>query len=71
MTHYIDIKLFPNTNMRENFLLNQVYTAFHKRLCDLKSTDIAVSFPEYRLKLGRLFRIHGRKEALEKLEEKE
>ena len=71
MTHYIDIKLFPTKNMRENFLLNQVYTAFHKRLYDLKSTDIAVSFPEYRLKLGRLFRIHGSKEALEKLEEKE
>ncbi len=71
MTHYIDIRLFPKKEIRENVLLNQVYTAFHKRLYDLKSTDIAVSFPEYRLKLGRLFRIHGSKEALEKLEEKE
>ena len=71
MTHYLDIRLFPKKEMRENFLLNQIYTAFHKRLYDLKSTNIAVSFPEYRLKLGRLFRIHGTKEALEKLEEKE
>ncbi len=71
MTHYIDIRLFPKKEIRENVLLNQVYTAFHKRLYDLKSTDIAVSFPEYKLKLGRLFRIHGTKEALEKLEEKE
>jgi len=71
MTHYIDIRLFPKKEIRENVLLNQVYTAFHKRLYDLKSDSIGVSFPEYRLKLGRLFRIHGSKEALEKLQAKE
>ena len=71
MTHYIDIKLIPNKEIRENVLLNQVYTSFHKRLYDLKSTDIGVSFPEYRLKLGKLFRIHGTKEALEKFNEKD
>jgi CRISPR-associated endonuclease Csy4 len=71
MTHYIDIRLFPKKEIRENVLLNQVYTAFHKRLYDLKSDSIGVSFPEYRLKLGRLFRIHGSKEALEKLQVKE
>jgi len=71
MTHYIDIKLNPNKEIRENVLLNQVYSSFHKHLYDLKSNDIGVSFPNYRLKLGKLFRIHGSKEALEKLQEKE
>jgi CRISPR-associated endonuclease Csy4 len=71
MTHYIDIRLNPKKEIRENVLLNQLYTAFHKRLYDLKSDNIAVSFPEYHLKLGRLFRIHGSKEALEKLQAKE
>ena len=71
MDCYIDIKLVPNKEIRENVLLNQVYSAFHKRLYDLKSKNIAVSFPEYRLKLGRLFRIHGSKEVLEKLNEKD
>ncbi len=71
MDYYIDIKLFPKKEIRENILLNHVYTAFHKRLFDLKSTNIAISFPEYKIKLGRLFRIHGTKEALEKMEEKE
>ena len=71
MNYYIDIKLTPKKEIRENILLNQVYTVFHKRLYDLKSSDIAVSFPEYRLKLGRLFRIHGKKETLEKLQEKD
>lgn len=71
MDYYIDVKLIPNKEIRENVLLNQVYTSFHKRLYDLKSTNIAVSFPQYRLKLGRLFRIHGTKEGLERLEEKD
>jgi CRISPR-associated endonuclease Csy4 len=71
MTHYIDIKLIPKKEMRENILLNQVYTVFHKCLYDLKSDNIAISFPEYQLKLGRLFRIHGKKETLENLEAKD
>ena len=71
MTHYIDIRLMPKKEIRENVLLNQLYSAFHKRLYDLKSKSIGVSFPEYRLKLGRLFRIHGSKEDLELLEEKD
>lgn len=71
MTHYIDINLNPKKEIRENVLLNQVYSSFHKRLYDLKSNNIGVSFPHYRLKLGKLFRIHGSKEALEKLQAKE
>ena len=71
MTHYIDIKLFPNKEIRENVLLNQVYTAFHKRLYELKSDTIGVSFPEYHLKLGKLFRIHGSKDDLQILQAKE
>ena len=71
MTHYIDIRLMPKTEIRENVLLNQVYTLFHKRLYDLKATEIAVSFPEYSLKLGRLFRVHGTEEVLGMLMGKE
>ena len=71
MTYYIDIRLMPKKEIRENVLLNQVYTNFHKRLYDLKLKNIAVSFPEYRLKLGRLFRIHGSKEVLERLNSKD
>ena len=71
MTHYIDIRLTPKKEIRESVLLNQLYSAFHKRLYDLKSKSIGVSFPEYRLKLGRLFRIHGSKEDLEQLQKKD
>ena len=71
MTYYIDIRLMPSKEMRENVLLNNIYASFHKRLYDLKANDIGVSFPEYRLKLGRLFRVHGSKDSLEKLQEKD
>ncbi|MEA2029338.1 MAG: type I-F CRISPR-associated endoribonuclease Cas6/Csy4 [Campylobacterota bacterium] len=68
MDYYIDIELFPKGELRENILLNQLYTEFHKRLYDLKSSDIGVSFPRYRKKLGDVFRIHGDQESLEQLQ---
>jgi len=71
MNFYIDIKLMSNKEIRENVLLNQIYTEFHKRLYDMKATNLAVSFPNYKLKLGNIFRIHGEKEALLKLNEKD
>ncbi len=70
MDYYIDIELFPKKELRENILLNQLYTEFHNRLYDLKSISIGVSFPKYRLKLGDVFRIHGDEESLEKLQSK-
>lgn len=71
MDYYIDIELFPKKELRENILLNQLYTEFHKRLYDLKASDIGVSFPKFYKKLGDVFRIHGGKESLEKLQSKE
>lgn len=68
MDYYIDIELFPKKEFHENILLNQLYTEFHKRLFDLKATTIGVSFPNYRKKLGDVFRIHGDKKSLETLQ---
>ena len=61
MDHYIEITLIPDAEMRENVLMNKVYTKLHKRLFDLQSKDIGVSFPQYHLKLGLILRIHGTK----------
>lgn len=68
MNHYINIRILPDAEMRENVLLNKVYTKFHKALCTLEADDIGVSFPEYKIKLGRVLRIHGRAERLEELQ---
>ena len=59
MDNYIDIQIQPDTEMRENVLMNKVYTKLHKALFDLKSTGIGVSFPEYKVLLGRKIRLHG------------
>lgn len=59
MEHYIDIKLEPDAEMRENVLLNKVYTKFHKGLSSIKSKDIGISFPKYKVKLGNMIRIHS------------
>ncbi|MCH2271144.1 MAG: type I-F CRISPR-associated endoribonuclease Cas6/Csy4 [SAR324 cluster bacterium] len=68
MDFFIDIVIKPDAEMRENFLLNRVYTKFHQRLCDLASADIGVSFPEYKLKLGKKLRIHGEQHRLQEMQ---
>lgn len=64
MDYYIDIKLKPDAEIRENVLMNKVYTKLHKMLFDLNSNDIGVSFPDYKVKLGKVLRIHGTNEKL-------
>jgi len=71
MNFYIDVQINPDAEMRENVLLNKVYTKFHKALYDMKANDIAVSFPEYKVKLGRVLRIHGTEDRLQALQEKQ
>ncbi|TBR37538.1 type I-F CRISPR-associated endoribonuclease Cas6/Csy4 [Marinomonas agarivorans] len=70
MNYYIDIEIQPDNEMRENVLLNKVYTKFHKALCELKATDIGVSFPKHKILLGRVLRIHSSSNSLEKLQAK-
>lgn len=68
MQHYLDIIVNPDAEMRENVLLNKVYTKLHKRLCELKSTHLGISFPQYKILLGRLIRVHGTAQAIQKLQ---
>jgi len=68
MDYFIDVKIKPDEEMRENLLLNKVYTKLHKALSTLKATDIGVSFPKYRVKLGDVIRIHGAKQRLDGLQ---
>lgn len=69
MDFYIDIRIKPDEEMRENVLLNKVYTKLHKALNTLESTSVGVSFPHYQVMLGRLLRIHGSKANLLVLDE--
>jgi CRISPR-associated endonuclease Csy4 len=68
MNNYIDIQIQPDAEMRENVLLNKVYTKLHKSLYELKSTTLGVSFPRYQIKLGDVIRIHGNTADIEQLQ---
>lgn len=68
MDYFINIKLKPDAEMRENVLLNKVYIKLHKALFDINSTSIGVSFPAYKVTLGAVIRLHGSVGDLEKLQ---
>ena len=69
MNHYIDVRIKPDAEMRENVLLNKVYIKLHKAFSELKSNDIGVSFPEYKILLGCIIRIHGSEKNLQSLQQ--
>jgi len=68
MDNYIDIQIQPDAEMRENVLMNKLYTKLHKALFDFKSSGIGVSFPEYKVLLGRKIRLHGNSSMLNDLQ---
>lgn len=68
MDFYIDVKLKPDAEMPVNRLLNVLYSKFHKALCDLKSEQLGISFPAYKIMLGNQIRIHGSSSSLTDLQ---
>ena len=70
MNYYIDITVKPDSEMRENLLMNKVYTKLHLALSSLKSMDIGISFPNCRVVLGSVLRIHASAERLDELQSK-
>ncbi|GAA3902194.1 type I-F CRISPR-associated endoribonuclease Cas6/Csy4 [Halomonas cibimaris] len=72
MTHYMDIRLRPDPEFPEVFLLRALYSKLHRVLFDLDANDIGVSFPQHRVgvkarTMGNHLRLHGSRERLEKL----
>lgn len=68
MDYYQDIKITADDEMRENVLLNKVYSKLHKVLFILKSTNIGISFPEHKIMLGDVIRLHGAEAKLNELQ---
>ena len=68
MEYYIDIELKPDAEMRESPLMNLIYNKFHKALAKVKIEQIGVSFPKYKIKLGKVLRLHGDKVNLHNLQ---
>lgn len=68
MNHYIDIKLLSDAEIPATVLMNAITAKLHKALCDLRSTAIGISFPEYKITLGNVLRIHGKESDLQDLQ---
>lgn len=68
MDYYLDIQLAPDEEIPIYFIRNKIYTKLHKVLFSLKSTEIGVSFPRYKVMLGDVIRIHGTETKLTELQ---
>ncbi len=69
MEHYLDIKIVPDDDVPIYFIRNKVYSKLHKALSSLSSTDIGISFPQYKIKLGNVIRLHGTDKNLAELQD--
>ncbi|ABS76551.1 type I-F CRISPR-associated endoribonuclease Cas6/Csy4 [Coxiella burnetii] len=75
MKHYLEIRLLPDPEFAPMTLMNALYAKLHRALVQLQSTDIGVSFPDYRLKeenffkpqLGTRLRLHSTIDRLQEL----
>ncbi len=68
MDYYIDIRIEPDEEVPIYFIRNKVYSKLHKVLHTLKSTDIGISFPHYKVMLGDVIRLHGPEAKLTELQ---
>lgn len=69
-THYVDIKLVPDPEFSQAFLLGALYTKLHRALVRMGAMGIGVSFPHYSTQprtLGSAMRLFGRENDLEML----
>ncbi len=68
MDYYFDIKIMPDEEVPIYFIRNKIFSKLHKVLCILKSTEIGVSFPHFKVRLGDVIRIHGSETRLTELQ---
>lgn len=71
MDYYLDIKLAPDEEVPIYFIRNKICTKLHKALFTLKSIEIGVSFPQYKVMLGDVIRLHGSEVKLIELQSSE
>lgn len=70
MDQYINIKVMPDQEANENFLINNLCSKLHAALGQHTDGRVGVSFPAYTKSgkdLGDTVRLHGTKEDLERL----
>ncbi|MDV2857823.1 type I-F CRISPR-associated endoribonuclease Cas6/Csy4 [Oceanimonas sp. CAM02] len=72
MDTYLEIRLLPDPEFSQHFLMGALFGKLHRALVELKANNIGLSFPDYSLAprgLGERLRLHGTKQALSVLME--
>lgn len=62
MDHYLDLRIRPDPEFSVAQVMSTVFQKLHLTLVDLRSTDIGISFPEFRDEpptLGACLRLHA------------
>jgi CRISPR-associated endonuclease Csy4 len=67
MDHYLELRLRQDPEFLETVLMNALFAKLHRALCEVGQGGIGVSFPNADKNLGDKLRLHGSKEALERL----
>lgn len=70
MNHFLEIRLLPDPEFPPTVLMNALFAKLHRRLVELGSNDVGVSFPEASnqpIGLGARLRLHSGASNLELL----
>lgn len=68
MDHFIEIRVLPDPEFKEEMLMSALFAKLHRALGARGKGDIGVSFPEHSVKPGSVIRLHGQQSALKELE---
>lgn len=67
MDHYLDIKVLPDPELSENFLINSLFAKLHRILGQQADGKIGISLPRHDKTPGPVIRLHGTAQDIEKL----
>lgn len=67
MDWYMELRLNPDPEFADTLLMNALFAKLHRALSEAGRGEIGVSFPKAEKTLGNWLRLHGSKEALERL----
>ncbi len=69
MDCYINLLLSADDEVPIYFIRNKILTKLHKSLHDQRQTSIGISFPNHKVKLGDVIRLHSDKKSLDTLQQ--
>ena len=67
MDSYLDIEVLPDPEISSPVLMNNLFAKLHRALVEYSHGKVAVSFPKYGKTLGDVLRLHGSRDALERV----